>query len=274
VDSSRRKFPVMLTFDVDGESLWLNRDAANEHRPVTLSQGRYGPKVGVPRILRLLEKYKIKATFFVPGWIAENHPQMVEQIHAGGHEIGHHGYLHEWPDRIGSQEREEELLLKGIEILERMTGSRPLGYRAPGWEFSRYTLPLLSKHGFTYSSNMMDAESPYIHDLGEQSEPLVELPVQWLIDDSAYALFNLQIPGGKQRPNRELFEIWSEEFDGLYEEGGCFVLTMHPQIIGRPSRTRLLERFIQHVNRHPGVAFRRCIDTAEELIASQNRTQS
>jgi len=264
----------MLTFDVDGESLWLNRDAANQHRAVTLSQGRYGPKVGVPRILRLLDKYQIKATFFVPGWIAENHPEMVAQIDAGGHEIGHHGYLHEWPDRIGSEEREEELLLKGIEILEKMTGKRPLGYRAPGWEFSRYTLALLSKHGFTYSSNMMDAESPYIHRLGEESPPVVELPVQWLIDDSAYALFNLQIPGGKQRPNSELFEIWSEEFDGLYEEGGCFVLTMHPQIIGRPSRTKMLERLIQHVSERPGVVFQRCIDTAGELIASTNGTAS
>lgn len=266
--SARKVFPVMLTFDVDGESLWLNRDPANQYRAVALSQGRYGPKIGVPRILRLLEKYEIHATFFVPGWIAEKYSAMVAEIDSAGHDIGHHGYLHEWPDRIESKEREEELLLKGIQALEQITGKRPIGYRAPGWEFSQHTLSLLAKHQFRYSSNMMDAEGPYLHQIDGKTSQIVELPVQWLIDDSAYALYSLQIPGSKQRPNSELFEIWSEEFDGLYEEGDCFVLTTHPQIIGRPSRIKLLEKFIQHAKDRPGVVFQRCIDTANTYLSS------
>jgi peptidoglycan-N-acetylglucosamine deacetylase len=219
----------------------------------------------------LLDRYEIKATFFVPGWIAEQHPDMVAAIDKAGHEIGHHGYLHEWPDRIGSQEREEEVLLHGIQVLEGMIGKRPLGYRAPGWEFSQYTLGLLAKHQFRFSSNMMDAESPYQHHIDGAPIQLVELPVQWLIDDSAYALFSLQLPSGKQRSNSELYEIWTEEFDGLYEEGGCFVLTMHPQIIGRPSRMKMLERVIQHMKDLPGVVFQRCIDTADEYLSSVER---
>ncbi|HXF83171.1 MAG TPA: polysaccharide deacetylase [bacterium] len=261
------RFPVMLTFDVDGETLWLNRDPQNAERPVVLSQGRYGPVVGVPRLLRLLARYDIKATFFIPGWIVDRYPDMVRAVAAEGHEVGHHGYLHEWPGRI-SAEQEVEALRRGIEAIERVTGCRPLGYRAPGWDPSPRTFRLLVEHGFRYSSNMMDADGPYRHVLDGAPTALVELPVDWALDDSSLYLFALQLPNAKLTPNPAVFDLWAGSFDGLYREGQCCVLTMHPQLTGKPYRAALLEQFIQHVLAKSNVTFARCLDVADAVAAT------
>jgi peptidoglycan/xylan/chitin deacetylase (PgdA/CDA1 family) len=258
----RDKFPVMLTFDVDGETLWLNRDPKNAERPVTLSMGRYGPVTGVPKIARLLERYGILATFFVPGWIADHYPDMVRSLVAGGHEIGHHGYRHEWLTTLDPGE-EEPILLRGIEALEKAGGARPVGYRAPAWELTPRSLGLLERHGFAYSSNMMDTDAPYRHRIEGRPSRLVELPVAWTLDDTSMYLFSLQIPGSKLMANEQVLSMWCGEFDGLYADGGACVLTCHPQITGRSYRLAALEHFIQHVRRRADVAFLRCIDAAE-----------
>lgn len=257
------KFPVLLTFDVDGEALWLNRDPANANRPVVLSQGRYGPVTGVPKILKLLADHKISATFFVPGWIAEHYPDTVRMIVDGGHEIGHHGYLHEWLDRVPPED-EESILIRGIEIIERAAGARPVGYRAPAWVLTPRSIELLDRYGFKYSSNMMDADGPYRHRIGSDLPTgIIEFPVDWALDDTSLYLYALQIPGAKLTPNTQVLDLWCGSFDGLYETGASCVLTCHPQLTGRPYRLQALDAFIRHVLERDEVSFVRA-DTAAE----------
>ena len=265
------KFPVMLTFDVDGEALWLARDPKNSERLITLSLGRYGPMTGVPKILALLRKWDIRATFFVPGWIADHHPDTIKAIDADGHEIGHHGYQHERLEYL-EPEQEEPILIKGIEALERAVGTRPLGYRAPAWEMGPRTLPLLEKHGFRYSSNFMDADGPYIHRSSPGGPGIVELPVEWTLDDTSLYLFSLQIQGSKIMPNAQVLDLWCGSFDGLYRDGGSCVLTLHPQLTGRSYRLAALEQFIAHASKHADVVFVRCSDAADFFRATDWRT--
>lgn len=257
------KIPVMLTFDLDAETLWLSRDPNNAQRPVTLSQGHYGAKVGAPRILDLLEKYDIRATWFIPAWTVEKYADLVRRIAAAGHEIGHHGDLHEWPETLGP-EREREVMERGLHVIEKVTGQRPVGYRSPAWEFSPTTLRYLLEYKFLYSSNFMDDDAPYVHQVDGKPTGLVELPVGWHIDDAPFALYNVRIPGRNIHAPSAILEIWQEEFAGLYDEGKPLVLTMHPQLM-RPFRARLLEEFIRFAAGFPGVAFERCRDVAERV---------
>jgi peptidoglycan/xylan/chitin deacetylase (PgdA/CDA1 family) len=253
---------VVLSFDLDAESLWTARDAKNLERPVTLSQGEYGPRAGVPRILKLLRKYDLKATFFVTGWAMEKHPKAVEAIIADGHEIGHHGYHHEWLDNV-TLEEEKAIMAKGLSLIRDFTTERPAGYRSPSWEFTPYTVRLLRENGFKYTSNMMNADLPYLHCLEGKEIPLVELPVSWIMDDAPYFLYSTRLVGRTITDPNHVYSIWEQEYSGFYEEGLCFVLTMHPQITGRPSRTAMLERLIRRMRSDPGVWFATGKDVAE-----------
>ncbi|HXC98473.1 MAG TPA: polysaccharide deacetylase family protein, partial [Verrucomicrobiae bacterium] len=152
---------VMLCFDVDGETTALSEDANLSRRRTLMSQCEYGPRVGVPRLLGLLEHLTIPATFFIPGYIAENHPRMVEAIVAAGHEVGLHGYLHEKLAYLNEAE-EEEILLRSLEILTRLTGTRPVGFRAPWFETNPWTPALLVKHGLAYCASEMGDDVPYL----------------------------------------------------------------------------------------------------------------
>jgi peptidoglycan/xylan/chitin deacetylase (PgdA/CDA1 family) len=263
---------ILLTFDVDGETLWLSRDKVNPIGPVMRSQGAYGPKVAVPRILELLKEYDIKSTFFVPGWIADHYGQVCESILRGGHEVAHHGYLHEWPNRTPPEE-EKDSFLRALRSLERITGRSPVGYRAPGWEFSDITLDLLLESGFLYSSNMMDGDAIYEHSRDGKPTGLIELPVSWVLDDAAYFMFGLTTSGYAIANARQVEEIWTDEFDGLLAENknNVYVLTLHPQIIGRPSRLMMLERLIKHMRSKSGALFRTCQEAAGEYRGRHGR---
>lgn len=244
---------VMLTFDFDAETLWLSRDPDNARRPGVLSQGVYGGKTGVPKILELLREEELKATFFIPGWTAEKYVDRVEAIAAGGHEIGHHGYLHEWIDP-DFPEKEKEALEKGLESLRKTVGVRPAGYRSPAGETSQNMIGLLKEYGFLYDSSLMDQVSPYRHVLPDGSEGPVELPWHWSLDDAPYALFAIKSP----RPiftNEHILSVWKEEFKEIYRWGGLVNIVTHPQIIGRPSRLAMLREFIAFVRRYPNVWF-------------------
>jgi peptidoglycan/xylan/chitin deacetylase (PgdA/CDA1 family) len=255
---------VTLSFDVDAETLWLSRNPENVNRPVLLSHGAYAYKVAIPRILNVLKRHKILSTFFVPGWVAERHPGLVREIKAQGHEVGHHGYLHEPPQTLTERE-ERKVLKKGISILNTITHEKPLGYRSPAWEYSPKTLSLLSEHGFTYTSAMMDDEMPYQYESG-----LVELPVQWILDDACFFLFSPNPPLSRVIASPEsVFSIWKSEFDGYYREGHYFLLTMHPQFIGRPHRIQMLEALIRHIQHQKGVWFTRCLDVANHFLATK-----
>ena len=150
-----------FTFDFDAEEVWIGSDPGNAHRPGVLSQGTYGAKVAVPHLLALLQRHRVRATFFVPGRVGERHPERVAAIVAAGHELAHHGYTHTAPSRLSRDEEEAELA-RGLEVL-RSFGTEITGYRSPSWDFSPDTLGLLAGHGFAYSSNMMDDVRPYRH---------------------------------------------------------------------------------------------------------------
>ena len=234
-----KRAAVMLTFDFDAETVWLSRDPNVTDRPGVLSQGRYGAKIGVPRILELLRQEQIRATFFIPGWVVEHHPDEARAIRDAGHEIGHHGYLHERAT-AADPEGERTAFRKGLEALDKVLGVRPVGYRSPGWDLTPITLDLIREAGMLYSSNLMDDEYPYIH----QETGVVELPVQWSRDDAPYFMFS---PHYVNRPIASptlVLSEWQEELLGVVEWGGAFNLTMHPQIIGHPARLRMLKRLI------------------------------
>ncbi|MEW6242788.1 MAG: polysaccharide deacetylase [Bacillota bacterium] len=241
---------VVLTFDLDGETLWLARDPGNLHRPVTLSQGAYGPRVGVPLILELLSAHRIKATFFVPGWVAERYPRVVETILGEDHEIGFHGYMHEWPHTL-SYEEERGVFERGLTILRGVTGDLPKGYRAPAWELSPNTLRFLIEYHFLYSSNFMDAHQPYYHHLSEGGR-LVEIPVSWVCDDAPFFLYALNLSGRQISSPSSVKDIWKGEFDSLHRRGLPMTLTMHPQLIGRPSRLDMLDELLSYIHQKGG----------------------
>jgi peptidoglycan/xylan/chitin deacetylase (PgdA/CDA1 family) len=244
---------VTFSFDFDAETLWMSRNPDNYKRPVTLSLGAYGHKEGVPRIAKLFKKYDLRSTFFVPGWVVERHEDMIVELRDLGHEIAHHGYLHEWPDTL-ELEQEKEVLKKGIEIIKKATGQRPIGYRSPAAEFSPKTIELLVKNQFLYTSTMMDSDLPYRHKLGGKKTPLIELPMKWHLDDAVYFMFAMKPP---QRTTLMepfgVFEMWKLEFDCVYEEHLWINYCMHPQIIGQPHRMRLLENLIVHIRHHSDV---------------------
>ena len=248
-----------FTFDFDAEEAWIADDPANAERPGALSQGTYGAKIAVPLILDLLRAHGVTATFFVPGRVAERHPDRVEQIVSAGHELAHHGYTHTSPTTMPREEEEAELT-KGLEVL-RSFGTDVTGYRSPAWDFSAHTEALLERHGFAYSSNFMDDLRPY----RREGTSLVEVPVQWILDDAAHFWFDGATWTKKISTPSEVREIWEAEFLGYRALGGAFVLTMHPQVIGRPSRLDLLDGFLGFVHGHEDVWIATCREIAARV---------
>jgi peptidoglycan/xylan/chitin deacetylase (PgdA/CDA1 family) len=243
---------AMLCFDVDGETTALSEDPSLSRRRTLMSQCEYGPRIGVPRLLGLLAHLEVPATFFVPAYIAENHPRMLEAIVADGHEIGLHGYLHEKLAHLNEAE-EEAILLRSIEILSRLTGSRPAGYRAPWFEINPWTPALLARHGIAYCASEMGDDVPYLHANG-----LVEIPGQWMLEDWEQFAFNAEPAWGFVPENcAKVYDLWWREFEAMHDFGCCFVLTLHPWLSGRPSRVRLLEDLVVAMRERGGVWFAR-----------------
>jgi peptidoglycan-N-acetylglucosamine deacetylase len=247
---------VAITFDFDAEEVWIAQDPGNASRPGVLSQGTYGARVGVPLILQILERRGIHATFFVPGRVAERYPAVVRAIVGAGHELAHHGYTHTSPTVLPAEAEEDELT-RGLEILSSF--GRPVtGYRSPAWEFSEHTLGLLARHGLRYSSNLMDDIRPYRH----SPSGIVELPVHWTIDDAPHFSFSGATWTKKISTVDEVRSIWADELAGIHRLGGSAILTMHPQVIGRPGRLRLLEETISGLARRPETFIGTCAEIA------------
>jgi peptidoglycan/xylan/chitin deacetylase (PgdA/CDA1 family) len=255
---------VMLTFDFDAETLWISRDPANAKRPGILSQGLYGAKVGVPKILEILASFDLKATFFVPGWTAEQHTDQVEAILKDGHEVGHHGYLHEWVSPENPEE-ERESFDRGLEALEKTVGVRPRGYRSPAGETSSNLFRLLKERDFIYDSSMMDDIMPYQIALENSGPGPVELPWHWSIDDAVYMLFSIARPRAIFS-NEQILKVWQEEFRQTYHWGGLFNVVMHPQCTGRPSRITMLKELIVFLQSFPRVWFATGQEVAEAWL--------
>jgi peptidoglycan/xylan/chitin deacetylase (PgdA/CDA1 family) len=248
-----KKCCVTFSFDFDAETLWISRNPENYNKPVTLSLGAYGYKEGIPRIIKLFKKYDLHSTFFIPGWVIERHLDIIKILKDLGHEIAHHGYLHEWPDTL-EYEQEKGVLQKGIEIIEKATGQKPMGYRSPAAEFSPNTIKLLIELGFLYTSTMMDSDFPYKHKLDGEETNLIELPMKWHLDDAVYFMFAIRPPiRNVIHPPFEVFKLWKLEFDCAYEESLWLNYCFHPQIIGQPNRMKLLEDLIIHIKSRSNV---------------------
>ncbi|MSO38500.1 MAG: polysaccharide deacetylase [Acidimicrobiia bacterium] len=238
---------ALVSFDVDCESGPLFADERNAERPITMSQFEYGATVGVYEILRILRRRDVRATFFVPTATAELHPDSVRMIVAEGHEIGLHGHLHEPPFRLPPA-MEREILESSSEILEKLTGSRSVGYRAPWAEVNPSTVDLLREFGLLYDSSFMGDIFPYLHGVEGDADRLVELPIHWSTDDWGYSLMAPHVLGAPEinvvRTADDLISLWRDVYVGVRDMGGLFTPTGHPEVMGRPNRLRVLDEIL------------------------------
>ena len=242
---------VALSFDPDHETGTLREGSTSVGR---LSQGQYGSRAGVPRILDLLRRHGIRASFFVPAVVAKLYPDEQRRIVDDGHEIGMHGWIHERTSPL-PEDVERDLMRRAFDTLTKASGQTPVGVRVPSWDFSENTLKLIRELGLLYDSSLMADDEPY--ELLENGEPtgVVELPVEWIKDDAPYLNMNRFEAIRPYTPPSAVLEIFRREFDGAVAENGLFLLTMHPHIIGHRSRMAILEELVQHIKATPGVWF-------------------
>ena len=240
---------VLLSYDVDNETTQGLR--TGEINIGSLSQGEYGSRVALPRIVRLMDEENIPASFFFPAWSLKIAPEQAELILASGiHEIAVHGWIHELNTALDG-ETEKRLLRLSMETIEEISGVKPVGFRAPSWNHSPNTLSIVRELGFLYESSLMADDRPY--ELLQNGDPtgLVELPVEWILDDAP--LFN---PLGARYMNpRDIMQVWIDEFEVAWDEGTMFLLTMHPHVIGHRSRLVALKGLIDHIKARGNVWF-------------------
>lgn len=242
---------VALSFDSDHDTNEL-RDGGNSIG--RLSWGQYGTRVGVPRILELLKREDVRASFFVPAVAAKLYPDEQRRVIAEGHEIGLHGWIHEVNSALPAAV-ERDLHLRSADALEEITGRRPVGMRTPSWDFSEATLAIQRELGLIYDSSLMADDDPY--ELVENGEPtgIVELPVEWIRDDAPYFNMNRFQALRPYTPPPAVLDIFIREFDRAHQEGGLFLLTMHPHVITYRSRIFILEELIRHIKAKGGAWF-------------------
>ena len=249
------KVAVCLSFDIDNESPLMARDLAP--LPTPMSETEYGAKEGLPRVLAALDREKLPASFYIPAVSAMLAPEMVPAImKSGRHEIALHGWIHESLPTLNDAAHEQRLLTQSIDYFTKVTGKRPVGYRAGAWAFSHHTMDILRRANLLYDSSLMAMDSPYVIMANGQDTGLVELPVSWILDDAPYFTRAGALPSPEA-----IFKVYQDEFDKAYEEGGMLMATFHPHIVGRRSRMVHLEKFIAYIKSKPGVWFA----TAEQI---------
>ncbi len=243
---------VILSFDVDNETPTVAGTQDPKQSSVSaLSRGEYGARIGLQRILDALDKNRTPASFFIPAMSLELHPEMAAAIKKSGrHEFAVHGWIHEQNTALAPEE-ETALVRRAVETLEKLTGQKPVGYRAPSWNFSPNTLHMLRELGFLYDTSLMSDDRPYELMEDGKATGIVELPVEWILTESV--LFDPR--GSNYSPPRDVLQVYIDEFDRAWDERGMFVLTVHPHIIGHRSRIIVLEKLIEHMVAKGGVWF-------------------
>jgi len=279
---------IFCTFgtDVDSVAGWIGSYGGGDS-PSDIQRGIFASEVGVPRLLRLFRKYDLRTTFFVPGHSIETFPKEIKMVVDAGHEIGAHGYLHENPIAMTPQQ-EEDVLLRSMEIIEKISGKLPRGYVAPWWEMSASTAALLQKHGFLYDHsqgyrdfqpfyarvgdewNVIDyskTAAEWMHPLKHGKEvDLVEIGANWYVDDLPPMMFIKASPNSHGFVNpHDIEQLWRDEFDWVYREMdyAVWAFTIHPDVSGRPQVLLMLERLIEYINGHAGVKWM----PFEEIVA-------
>jgi len=245
------KVAVGLSFDVDNATATLSTGNLDYE---ILSRGEYGAVDGLPRLLKILDRQQVPASFFIPAASAVLHPIVIKDIQSAKqqHEIGVHGWIHERLPLLNDEKEEQRMLNLSIETLTKMTGKRPIGYRAPSWKFSGWTMGQVKAAGFLYDSSLMASDDAYELLLDGKPTGVVELPIERILDDSPYFGGNAD---GSNPSVGDVYEVFQSEFDVAYEEGGLYLLTMHPHMMGHRSRAAMLERLIQYIKKKPGVWF-------------------
>lgn len=257
-------YPVVIGIDFDAEASWIGKNPANASRPVLLSNGTFAVREGLVPLLDLLDHHRVHATFFVPGMTADRHPDAVRSIAARGHEVASHTYGHRAVAGL-SREEERDQLVRGIEAVENVTGSRPVSWRSASWEWSDHTLDLLLDNGVTVSANFHDAIRPYRHMRDGVGLPLVELPVQWHLADAPFFLYGGDLQR-RIRPAAEAEAVWMDEFEAGYDwPGTYFHLTLHVQLMGHPGRLRMLDRVLGRIRGHARARFLTCEQLATSI---------
>lgn len=234
---------VAVSFDSDHETLSLR---TGETSPGELSRGEYGNRVAAPRVVALLERFGIRASFYMPAVSALLYPDEAREYVEAGHELGMHGWIHERNTALPAGV-ERELAFRAADALEHVSGVRPVGIRTPSWDFSADTLAIIRDLGLVYDSSLMADDEPY--EILADGEPtgIVEIPVEWIRDDAPYFTANPKAGVFPRTPPRDVLEIWRDEFDQARAEGGLFQLTMHPHVIGHRSRIVILEELFAHI---------------------------
>ena len=265
-----KRCAVCITFDFDCISLWLGMiKSFNAHG---IGRGEFGARVGAERLLALFDEYDVPTSWFTPGHTAETWPAVVRAVAAAGHEIAHHGYCHESP--VEMAEREEAILVQGIEAIESVVGTRPIGYRAPTWHTTDNTVPLLMKHGFTYASNGMAEDfRPFRARVGDvasltqrftfgEEVDLIEIPSAWHLTDAP--MLEAGPPNHLSPSPSEAERIWRDEFDYMREhvDGGVITYVFHPETMARGHRIMILERLLAHMRGCGDVWFARTDEIA------------
>ncbi|EAJ3172840.1 polysaccharide deacetylase [Campylobacter coli] len=279
---------VAYGVDIDAVAGWLG-SYGGEDSPDDISRGLFAGEVGIPRLLKLFKKYNIPTTWFAPGHSIETFPEQMKMIVDAGHEIGAHGYSHENPIAM-SAKQEEDVLLKSIELIEKISGKKPSGYVAPWWEFSNITNELLLKHGIKYDHSLMHNDfTPYYVRVGDkwtkidyskdakewmkplvrgQETDLIEIPANWYLDDLPPMMFIKKSPNsfGFVSP-RDIGQMWIDQFDWVYREMdyAIFPMTIHPDVSARPQVLLMHERIIEHINKHEGVKWVNLNDMADDF---------
>ena len=249
---------VALSFDSDHETNELRDGGKSIGR---MSQGQYGARQGVPRILEVLKRHSVPASFYVPAVVATLYPDEQRRVVAEGHEVAIHGWIHERNSILPAAD-ERDLQMRSADVLETITGVRPVGIRTPSWDFSPETLAITRDMGLLYDSSLMADVDCYELELDGVPTGVVELPVEWIRDDAVYFSMNRFSALRPYTPPEGVFDIFRREFDAAYAEGGLFQLTMHPHMIGYRSRMWILEELIRHARSHTGVWFATHADIA------------
>jgi len=250
---------VALSFDSDHETNELRDGGKSIGR---MAWGQYGNRVGVPRIVKLLKKYDVRASFYVPAVVAMTYPDEQRALVAEGHEIGIHGWIHEL-NSVLPYENERDLMMRAADTLTQITGVRPVGLRTPSWDFSPDTLRIEKEMGLQYDSSLMADEECYELLLDGEPTGIVEVPVEWVRDDAVYFMMHRFQGLRPYTPPTDVFDIFRREFDAAYEEGGLCQLTFHPHIVGYRSRVWIVEELIRHAQAKGDVWFGTHADVAE-----------
>ncbi|PYR01377.1 MAG: polysaccharide deacetylase [Acidobacteria bacterium] len=252
---------VCLSFDPDNLTIPVN---AGNNAPLTMSEGEYGALSGIPRILKFLDRENLPASFYVPAVSALLHPQMMQEINRSGrHEVAMHGWIHEDPMALNDPEEEWRLISQAMNTLEKFDGKRPTGNRNPSWTMSVHTMALLKRAGLLYDSSLQAMDEPHDILIDGQSAGIVELPVNWILDDAPFLPPYASLPSP-----RLVMKTFKDDFDRAYRDGTLFMLTMHPHVSGQRSRMKYLEELVVYMKSKPGVWFA----TADEIARYVKQT--